>query len=168
MLAVVGVFLCSGAAFAASMSDEEEKPGVEAAVVLPDPPNPDNLVEFYVSEVSTNRFFVDGPSLAVDADGTIRYTAVIESPSGARNVSFEGMRCNTRERRLYAFGRPDKSWSKAKNSTWLPVNTTGPSRYQFVLMREYFCPDGDQIRDRAQGLEALRRGSSSAGSRYTN
>jgi hypothetical protein len=35
-------------------------------------------------------------------------------------------------------------------------------------MREYFCPDGNQIRDAAQGLAALRRGASSAGDRYGN
>jgi len=35
-------------------------------------------------------------------------------------------------------------------------------------MREYFCPEGSPIRDAAQGLEALRRGASSAGDRYIN
>jgi len=167
-LGVVGVLLGFGGALPASIADDEEKPEVEAQVQLPDPPKPDNLIEFYVSEVTTNRFFIDSASLSVGADGTIRYTAVVKAAAGARNVSFEGIRCGSRERRLYAFGRADNSWSKARNSAWAPVSTTGPSRYQYVLMREYFCPDGNQIRDAAQGLAALRRGASSAGDRYGN
>ena len=167
-LVVLGVLVSSGWALAASTADDEEKAEVEAEVKLPAPPNADNLLEFYVSEVTTNRFFIDSASLSVGADGTIRYTAVVKAAAGARNVSFEGIRCGSRERRLYAFGRADNSWSKARNSAWAPVSTTGPSRYQYVLMREYFCPDGNQIRDAAQGLAALRRGASSAGDRYGN
>lgn len=167
-LGIFGVLLGFGGALPASIADDEEKPEVEAQAQLPDPPKADNLIEFYVSEVTTNRFFVDSASLSVGADGAIRYTAVIKSAAGARNVSFEGIRCGSWERRLYAFGRPDNSWSKARNSAWAPVTTTGPSRYQYVLMREYFCPDGIPIRDAVQGLEALRRGASSAGNRYIN
>ena len=40
---------------------------------------------------------------------TLRFTLVIVSPSGARNVSYEGMNCSTGERRLYAFGRPGRN-----------------------------------------------------------
>lgn len=167
-LGIVGVLFGFGGALSASIADDEEKPEVEAQAQLPDPPKPDNLIEFYVSEVTTNRFFVDSASLSVGADGAIRYTAVIKTAAGARNVSFEGIRCGSRERRLYAFGRQDNSWSNARNSAWAPLTTTGPSRYQYVLMREYFCPEGIPIRDAVQGLEALRRGASSAGDRYIN
>ena len=58
--------------------------------------------------------FVDEASVHYGSDDVIRYTMVIVSPSGARNVTFEGMRCETGERRLYAFGRADGSWSRAK------------------------------------------------------
>ena len=41
-------------------------------------------------------------SLTVGTDGVVRYTVVVTSPAGARNVNYEGIRCDTYEWRLYA------------------------------------------------------------------
>ena len=65
----------------------------EAAVEFPAFPRQEDLLAFYVSAATDNRFFVDGSTLSIGGDGVVRYVLVIEAAGGARNVSFEGMRC---------------------------------------------------------------------------
>ena len=122
--------------------DYEQKPWQENEVVLPSFPKNDQLVDFYVSATASSRFFVDVSSLDIGSDGVARYVLVILSSSGARSVSYEGMRCQTREWRLYASGRPDGTWSKARNTRWLPVREVSGNRYHAALFTDYFCPDG--------------------------
>lgn len=80
---------------------------------LPAFPEQENLVPFKVGSVSDKQFFVDGASISIGSDDVIRYSLVVVSSTGAKSISFEGMRCATGERRVYAFGRSDKTWSKA-------------------------------------------------------
>lgn len=114
----------------------------EGEVVLPAAPAESSLREFYVSAVAENRFFVDMATLSVGADGVVRYVLVVLTHGGARNVSFEGMRCETRQWRIYASGRGDGSWSKARRDDWLPVREAAVNRHHAVLFLEYFCPGG--------------------------
>jgi hypothetical protein len=132
------------ASFGAIALDLEDGPKwAESAVVLPSQPKDRDLVRFDVSRLSRNAFFVDSASLSVGDDGVVRYTLVIESPSGIRNVSYEGMRCSTAERRVYAFGGAGGGWSPAQQQS---------------LFSEYFCVPGSEVRSVGDVLAALRRG----------
>lgn len=148
----------SGYGFAASDEDGEAKQWQEAAVVLPAPPAEASLLPFYVSAASENRFFVDVSTLTVGDDGVVRYTLVVVSPAGGRNVSFEGMRCETRERRIYASGRADGSWSESRVKQWARIQDVYGNRHHAALFLEYFCPGGVIVRDAAEAREALRLG----------
>src|SRR5450631_3218972 len=94
--------------------DSESKPHGELEVKLPAMPKAENLLPFEAGAASSNRFFIDAQSILVGDDGIVRYTLVIRSASGAENVSYEGMRCETVEQKYYAFGRRDGSWSSAR------------------------------------------------------
>lgn len=138
------------------VGDDEETPWTEIQAELPAYPETENLLPFTVGAVRDTRFFVDGTSLTLGADGVLRYTLVIVSAGGARNVSREGMRCATRERRSYAFGRSDKTWAKARNAKWVPV--TGGSNNPYVdLYTNYFCAIGADW-TAEQALRGLRSG----------
>ncbi|MDR2614114.1 MAG: CNP1-like family protein, partial [Candidatus Accumulibacter sp.] len=89
----------------------DTKPWQEIEVALPAFPELENLIPFEVGAVRHMRFSIDEKSISVDSDEVIRYSLVAISASGARNISFEGMRCATGERRIYAFGRSDGTWS---------------------------------------------------------
>lgn len=154
---VLATFLASPLAIAAE-NGEGAPEWKEVEVALPAMPEAKSLIEVYVSAASTNHFFVDPASLSVGEDGVVRYVVSVKSPSGASSVNFEGMRCDSRERRLYAFGRGDNTWSRARNSAWTRISNAGANRYPYVLMREYFCPGGVAIRNAAEGLDALKRG----------
>jgi len=101
-----------------------ERPPIEATIPDPMPAQPADgaLLEFYVSPATTNRFSVDPSSLGVDDGRLVRFTLVVTSRSGARNVAYEAIRCDTGERRLLAVGRADGTWSISKSTSWRPVN----------------------------------------------
>ena len=97
----------SGLAAANPNFDDEydAKPWSEIEVVLPPYPQEADLLSFRVGAVRDTQFLVDTKSMAVGSDDVVRYTLVVIGSGGARNVSYEGLRCATGERRFYAFGR---------------------------------------------------------------
>lgn len=138
--------------------DFNDKKWQEVVVQLPAAPQQENLLPIYVSAATDNEFFVDGSTLTVTADGVVRYVLVVQTSGGARNVSFEGLRCETRERRIYASGRPDGSWSKSRNNEWRRIRDVAANRYHAALFGDYFCPEGVIVRNVEEARDALRRG----------
>jgi hypothetical protein len=130
----------------------------EDTVLLPGYPDDRNLIEFYVSETTLHRFFIDGTTLSVGKDGVVRYVVVIRTGGGARNVNFEGIRCETREFKLYASGRLDGTWTAARRGEWRPIENKPMNRHHAALSRDFFCPSGTPISDAEEGRDALRRG----------
>jgi hypothetical protein len=119
--------------------DDAKKPWQEIAVQLPAAPKQENLLPFYVGPTATQEFKIDLSSVTLGDDGVVRYVLVASSPSGARNISFEGIRCETNERKLYAFGRPDGSWSRSRRDRWERINSTTRNRQHAALAYDYFC-----------------------------
>ena len=136
---------------------EQDKPWVEVAAQLPPPPKAENLIPFNVSSATRNRHFIDAASVSVGEDKVVRYTVVIDAAGGARNVSFEGLRCATAERRLYAYGQPDGSWSKARNAGWEGIKLRSLLSYHKALYEDHFCPDGIYVHDAREAVRSLRR-----------
>ncbi len=130
----------------------------EGEVQFPPAPLRENLLPLYVSAATANRFFIDGSSLSVGADNVIRYVLVVETPEGGRNVTFEGMRCEARERRIYASGHRDGSWSKARKNEWVRIQDAYANRQHAALFLEYFCPLGNSVHSAAEARDALVRG----------
>jgi hypothetical protein len=124
--------------------EEEEankKPWIELEVKLPPYPRSANIIAFDVSAASSNRFYIDPESISVGSDGVVRYTVVIRSAGGAENISYEGIRCETREQKYYAFGRRDGTWANARAGEWRYIESKDINRQHGVLYLEYFCPD---------------------------
>jgi hypothetical protein len=138
--------------------DYESKGWKELEVQLPDAPKQESLLPFYVSAATNNRFFVDGATLSVGSDGVVRYVLLVLSPEGGRNTTFEGMRCESRERRIYASGRSDGAWSRARKNEWVRIQDLPSKQHHAVLFLEYFCPFGILVRDAAEARKALVQG----------
>ncbi len=157
LLAAVGAFPVA-AWSAAGERDLDEKRGPEVEVQLPPFPQAEHLIPFAVSATTENKFLIDGASLTFVSGGLVRYTLVIISPSGAQNISYEGMNCATGERRLYALGRSDQSWSRARSDQWIRVRENTLNRHHAELFTTYFCPLGIAVRDADEVRQALRLG----------
>lgn len=157
-----GVLSVFGGAFADFEEDYEEdyekKRWQELEVQLPVAPRQETLQPFYVSAATDNQFLIDLATLTVGTDGVIRYVLLVLTPDGGRNVTFEGMRCESRERRIYASGRRDGTWSKSRNSEWSRIKDVYANRHHAALFLEYFCPGGVIVRDMAEAKDALKRG----------
>lgn len=136
---------------------DQDKPWVEVAAQLPPFPKAENLVEFNVSSATRNRHFVDKESISVGADKVVRYTVVIEAAGGARNISFEGLRCESGERRLYAYGHADGTWSRARNAGWENIKLRSLLSYQKALFEDHFCPNGINVQDGKEAVQSLQR-----------
>jgi hypothetical protein len=139
---VLAVLLLPAASFAAVFgNDDEEKQWTEIEVQLPDYPQKENLIPFRVGAIDDTQYLIDGTTLSVGSDGVLRYTLVVISSAGAENVSYEGMRCATAERRFYAFGRSDKTWSKARSNPWVKIQGSS-NNHHVELYSNYFCTVG--------------------------
>jgi hypothetical protein len=119
--------------------DDTYKPWEEIAIQLPAAPQVENLLPFNVSATATQSFTIDAKSLTVGPDGVIRYTLVTQSPGGARNISYEGIRCKTFEKKIYAFGQPDGSWARSRNDQWERITRNAANRHHATLAMDYFC-----------------------------
>lgn len=122
-------------------NEYEEKPWAEIEVQLPSFPEQINLIPFQVGAMADTKYFIDGNSLSVGSDGVYRYTLVVISSEGAKNITYEGLRCTTVERRFYAYGRSDNTWSKARSNQWGKIQGS-TNNHHVELYKNYFCPIG--------------------------
>lgn len=152
---VLTALACSGSAFA---YDDESQGWQEEEVVFPEMPATDRMKSFYVSAAASNRFFVDPVSLSVGSDGVVRYVLLVLTPGGASNMTFEGLRCSTREKRIYASGRRDGRWSPSRNEAWEKIRDVPPNRQHAALFVDYFCPGGVIVRSPDEARNALEAG----------
>ena len=111
----------------------------ELAAALPAFPSDPNLIAVRMPVTYTLKVYLDEKSISLAEDGIARFTLVIESTSGSRNVFFEGYNCGTREYKTYAFGASDKTFEPVKKPKWerVPYYDTNAFRYQ--LLRYYVC-----------------------------
>lgn len=135
--------------------EEDDKEWHEVALQLPEAPKAENLLNFYKSP--SQSFAIDTKSLTVATDGTIRYTLVATSSGGAKNISYEGLRCQSYEVKLYAFGRPDGTWSRSRRNQWDAIINTGANKQHATLFSDYFC-EGKTIAGKASVLLDKLRG----------
>lgn len=136
--------------------DDHDKPWKEIALQLPAAPRAENLLPFYVSPTATQTFAIDAKSLTIGTDDVVRYTLVTTSASGARNISYEGIRCQLRHKKLYAFGHPDGSWSRSRRDQWEPISNNAANRQHAALAGDYFCQDGMVAGKAAKIIESMR------------
>ncbi|MEF8731763.1 MAG: CNP1-like family protein [Candidatus Accumulibacter meliphilus] len=138
---------------------DSAKQSTEARKVqFPPFPQAENLIPFVVSATADSKSMIDGESLSVTPDRVVYYTLVIVSSAGARNVSYEAIRCATAERRVYGFGHSDGTWSKARGDQWLRIEEQTVNRQHAALFGEYFCTLGTSLRDADDARRILRAG----------
>ncbi|MDQ6881577.1 MAG: CNP1-like family protein [Pseudomonadota bacterium] len=109
-------------------------------VDAPPPPQlrTDRLVPIEISS-SALRFGVHPASVAVGADGIVRYVVVATSATGAVNGLYEGIRCSTAEVRLYARHSRDRGWVQVEDSRWQPLHGNRVSGHSLAIARNGAC-----------------------------
>jgi hypothetical protein len=118
--------------------EPKKEPFRELETVLPPFPAEGNLVEFEVRKSDKNRYFLDRAALSIGTDGVIRYVAVVKSSSGVPNISYEGIRCDNSQFKVYAYGTRDGKWTDSFSSAWRDVFSEMRT-FRATLLNDYFC-----------------------------
>jgi hypothetical protein len=160
-LILLGLTL-STAAFAGlglrDSDDPDAQQREEEAIRLPASPQEGNLREFYVSATTAHKFYIDAATLGVGKDGVVRYVLVVRTSGGATNTTYEGIRCESGEYKIYATGHRDGTWMPTRKGEWRSIVNKPTNRHHAALSRDYFCPGRGTILTPAEGREALRLG----------
>lgn len=129
----------------------------EGEVRLPDYPGDTGAIEVPIDlDDFPFTLLIDPGSVSVDNRRDVRYTVILKSNTGASNVAYEAIRCDTGQYRRYAYGSSGR-FKPLGASEWRYIQPRGPEAYRQVLMRYYLCPL--PARREAETLVArLRRG----------
>jgi len=138
--------------------DEQKKTWKEIEAQIPAYPKQENLILFETAPAG-HQFFIDAASVNIGSDGVVRYTLMMKTAGGAVNVSFEGIRCETREQKYYAFGQPGGGWTRARDPAWRPILVRQHTRHLSLLHSDYFCEGRDTVKTARAAVDALRYGS---------
>ena len=125
----------------------------EEEITPPAYPQAANLVAVRLTDADGFRFYIDRSTLAVGKDGVVRYVLVARSSEGAQNTTYEGIRCESAENRVFAVGQSDGTWVTAR-SAWRPISAPR----HLALYRDFFCPGGQPVVGTADAVRALERG----------
>ena len=130
----------------------------EHSAQLPPYPQPENLIEFTIVGATSFTYFADLTTVSVDPDRVVRYAVIARSRSGSENATFEGIHCESKVYKVYAYGSVDKTWRPQQDPQWQPLEGTGNNAYRGSLYRYYLCPNGLPQRNTQTAIKALKRG----------
>lgn len=139
----------------------------ENDVVLPGPVQRSQLIPFDMSSRTELQFSVDASSISVGSDRVLRYVLVARSGSGAENILYEGLRCETGEARNYArWNAPEQRWVPYSGSApWRPLSGVAASLPAARLAYLAFCEGRTPTEPMERLLADLRRGGKNVGQR---
>jgi hypothetical protein len=124
----------------------------ESKITLPPYPDDRELLPVPMNSTDTLKIYIDEKSISRASDRVARFALVVESPSGARSVFYDGYRCETRQYNTYAIGTSQHTWSPASNPQWQTVPRSEINAFRDVIYRRYVC-DGQKS---ARSPEELR------------
>lgn len=113
---------------------ESDEPWKETSAINPPPLSSKTLIPLESPPGSELRFGIDPDSISIADEQVVRYTIVMQGPA-ARSVVYEGLRCSTGEKRVYARQNGSDSEWLMSEETWQPAR----ARYATELMRNGIC-----------------------------
>ena len=131
------------------ITSRADEPWVEGEFEFPPYPDSDDDLLPVPGQSAASRLevFLDPDSITIGADGVSRYTVVLSSRSGARNVIYEGLRCSEVTHRVYAYGDGRGGFGKLQEERWQKLTPqSGTYGYRYVLARSIICDQFNRAR----------------------
>lgn len=141
-----------------AMAQDRDAVAPPALAVKPPSFDAQHLQTFEVSPSSALVYGIDPATLAVDSQGVVRYVLVARSASGALNVLYEGIRCQTAELITYARWDNRSAWNVDEAAEWRPLSSTGSTRHAMRLAHTAACDGPTPNGDATNILRTLKRG----------
>ena len=133
---------------------DEVQPWTEGKFSIPAYPATPDWIGFYVGPEVSNKYFADSKSMTVGEDGVIRLILRVQSPSGAENLSVEGIQCSEGSYRSYAFGDSiNKRWIESMRADWRKIAYDDKARR---TLREDLCVEKTAPKSAEQAIKLLR------------
>lgn len=108
-------------------------------VPLPAYPDADKLLPVELDVAGSSfSYYIDPDALHIEDQSEVRYTLVAESPSGVRNVFYEGIHCMNIEYISYGYGGGGKLYPTSE-LRWKLVAESSQRRHYRSLHSSYFC-----------------------------
>jgi hypothetical protein len=127
-------------------------------VELPATSSPSRLAPFEVKGRTEHETGLDPDAISLGADGVTRYTLVVRTTAGVANVTYEGIRCETAEWKVYATGRQDGQWHRVPVPVWRPMDKAGLNDIRQTLYERHVCTPARTVPvSVAQVLQSFRR-----------
>jgi len=140
-----------------AVPDVEEYEWAEERVELPAYPDKEKMVKIDFDRSGQRfEFFIDPQTLTVGDDGVVRYVLMLRSPSGSENIMFEGIRCNKRDYKTFAYGTAKETFRPLTRPAWKEITKTSNSWFRHDLWKHYFCFDEERL-DAAHTQERILR-----------
>jgi hypothetical protein len=155
LLAALALLVPAQASAQNLIGDEVPAVELDPSVPLPAAPGAQAGIEFPVSVLTSNRFAIDPDALILQQGRLVRFTLIVTSSSGVRNVSHEAIRCAQAQRRLLAIGLADGTWSPVRSSTWQPVNVGATVNRAHAELMARWCSGGQLTGRDAKALLRL-------------
>ncbi|BAV32891.1 hypothetical protein SCL_0569 [Sulfuricaulis limicola] len=111
----------------------------ESDITLPPYPRDENLLAVLLPATDTLKIYIDRASLSRGPDRVARFSLVVQSPSGARSVFYDGLRCETREYKTYAIGSPEQTFTPVKHAAWRAIPRPASNAFRYHLYQDYIC-----------------------------
>ena len=142
-----------------SPDHSDEKVWTESDAPPPPAFNQDRLIPLEVGVKSSLEYGIDPQTLSISqTDGLVRYVLVARSSSGAVNVAYDAIRCDTQEIKTYARASRDGEWRLQSDPQWRFVQDGRSPIYAPVLVRSGLC-DGKTVNGPVSTMiDALKRG----------
>ncbi|WP_439517735.1 CNP1-like family protein [Hydrogenophaga sp.] len=123
-----------------ALAVDDEAAWQEMATPAPKTFSVDRLQSFTVSPSSSLTYGIDPETLTVGEDRVVRYVMVARSSSGALNVLYEGIRCQSAQVKTYARWDNNRSaWNTPQKAEWKPLALDGATRPATILAMEGLC-----------------------------
>lgn len=160
-------FACALCGLVGAVGAQAQATWQEDPVTLPGPVQRSQLIPFDMSTRTELQFSVDASSISVGSDRVLRYVLVARSNSGAENILYEGLRCETGEARNYArWNLSEQRWVPYSGSTpWRPLSGVAASLPAARLAYLAFCEGRTPTEPMERLLADLRRGGKNVGLR---
>lgn len=136
----------------------------ESKFTVPSYPNDRDLLPVSMPTSSTLKIYIDSKSISRAPDLVARFTFIVESPSGARNVFYDGLRCETREYKTYAIGTTNHTLVPVKNPTWQRIPQPEFNAFRDYLYRHYVCDKNAFARSPEDLVRLIKYGSTDSDS----
>jgi hypothetical protein len=150
----------TGQAYEYDPTVDQGKEWKEGPATLPAFPQDRDLIAVPLPPRDTLKLYIDTKSVSRGADGIARFTLVVETVTGARNVFYDGIRCETGEYKTYGLGTAESTLTAVKQPAWQKIPYFETNAYRLALYKFYVCDSTNTARPPNDLIRAIQYPSS--------